>query len=87
MYNMNSWNLKTSKMKNMRWYRNKGTQRRLQQTSKWNKGHYKKGDIWIKVDNTKHKIAVEQRYGKLQKKESTEILEIKIPLVKKKKTH
>jgi hypothetical protein len=38
------------------------------QTPKWNKEHYKKGDIWIKEDNTKHKRGVEQRYGKPKKK-------------------
>jgi hypothetical protein len=47
---------------------NKGTQRGLQQTPKWNKGHYKKGDIWLKDNNTKHKRGVEQKYGKPQKK-------------------
>jgi hypothetical protein len=45
----------------------------LQQTSKWNKGHYKKRDIWIKDDNIKYKNIndkrVEQRYGKPQEKE------------------
>jgi hypothetical protein len=49
---------------------NKGTQRRLQQTSKWNEGHYKKGDTWIKYDSIKHKRRLEQIYGKPQKKKN-----------------
>jgi hypothetical protein len=34
---------------------NKGTQRGLLKTSKWNKGHYKKRDTWIKEDSTNYK--------------------------------
>jgi ferritin-like metal-binding protein YciE len=33
------------------------------------KAHYKKGDIWLEEDNTKHKRWGEQRYGKLEEKE------------------
>jgi hypothetical protein len=67
MYKIHSINFKTP------WEdteTNKGTQRGLQQTPKWNKGHYKKGDIWTKVDNKKHKRGIKQKYGKPQKKES-----------------
>jgi hypothetical protein len=35
--------------------------------SKWNKEYYKKGDIWIKEDNTSYKRGVGQRCGKSQK--------------------
>jgi hypothetical protein len=35
--------------------------------------------IWIKNDNTKYNIGVEQKYGKLRKKNQTENLEIKSP--------
>jgi hypothetical protein len=54
----------TPKIKNMTWHRNK--QRKfVQQPQKWNKGHYKKRDIWIKEDNTNYKKKkVEQRFGK-----------------------
>jgi hypothetical protein len=31
----------------------------VKQTPKWNKGHYRKRDIWIKGDNTKYKRGVE----------------------------
>jgi hypothetical protein len=30
---------------------------------------YKKPDVWINEDNTKYKRGIEQRYGKLHKKE------------------
>jgi hypothetical protein len=33
--------------------RNKGTQRELQQTPKWNKWHYKKREIKIKIKKEK----------------------------------
>jgi hypothetical protein len=40
----------------MRWTEtNKGTQRGPQQMPKWNKGHYKKRDAWIKEDNMNYK--------------------------------
>jgi hypothetical protein len=42
----------------------------VKQKQKWNKGHYKKRNIWIKEDNTKYKRGLEQRYGKPEKKES-----------------
>jgi hypothetical protein len=58
---------------------NKGTQRGPQQIPKWNKGHFKKRDTWIKEDNTNYKRRVEQRYGKPWKKETNRNLEIKIP--------
>jgi sialic acid synthase SpsE len=48
--------------------KNKWTKRGLQQTSKWNKGHYIKRDMWNKRDNTKYKRGIEQIYGKDQKK-------------------
>jgi hypothetical protein len=66
----------------------KGTQTGLQQTAKWNKGHYfKNRNIWIKEDNTNCKTGVEQRYGKPQKKESNRNPGTKkVPLVKQ-KTH
>jgi hypothetical protein len=51
MYKMDSRNFKTCYIKNIgRQETNKGTQRGLQQTLKWNKGHYKNGAILIKVD-------------------------------------
>jgi hypothetical protein len=33
-------------------------QRRLQQTPKWNKGNYKKRDMWNKEDNTRYERRV-----------------------------
>jgi hypothetical protein len=67
MYEMHSRNFKN---KEHNTETNKGTQTGLKQTPKWNKGHYKKKDTWIKEDHTNYKRGVEQRYGKLQKKES-----------------
>jgi hypothetical protein len=87
MYKMHSRNFKTPKIKNM-WEdteTNKWTQRGLQQTPKWNKGNYKKRDVWIEDDNTTYEKEAEQRYGKSQKKESIEILEIFSPFSQTKK--
>jgi hypothetical protein len=59
------------KIKKMKWCKtNKGNQWGPQQTSKWNKGHHKKRETWIKEENTNYKRWVEQRYAKPQKKES-----------------
>jgi hypothetical protein len=70
-YKMHTRNFRTTQVKNLRRHRaNKWTQRGLQQTPKWNKGHYKKRDIWNKEDNTKYKRGAEQRYGKPQEKKS-----------------
>jgi hypothetical protein len=50
------------------------------------KGIIEKKDTWIKEDNTKYKRRVEQRCGKPQKKNQTEILEIKSPFSQTKNT-
>jgi hypothetical protein len=68
MYKMHSRNFKTPPKKRT-WEEtkiNKWTQRRLWQAPKWNEGHYKKRDTWIKDNNKKYKRGVEQRYGKPQ---------------------
>jgi hypothetical protein len=80
MYKMHSRNFKTPKITWQHSKTNKWTQRGFQQTTKQNKRHYKKRYLWIKDKNTKSKRGVEQRYGKPQKKDQTEILEIKMSL-------
>jgi hypothetical protein len=59
MYRMNANNINTPQIKT--WEdteTTKWTQRGLQQTPKWNKADYKKGDIWNKEYNTTYERGV-----------------------------
>jgi hypothetical protein len=54
-YKMHSRNIKTPQIKTWEDTKTaKWTHRGLHKTPKWNKGDYKKGNIWHKEDNTRY---------------------------------